>query len=209
MNKGKAYSNRKKESERPKNDFYQTPICLTEELLNISTDLNGKLFPRIINDKILDPCCGKYAIGNVLRKHDFMNVIDSLTERDLMYGNDFLKDDYSNEHYDKIIMNPPFKLFDEFVTKAKEVADTVYCIGKLNYFGAHNRNINGLWEHLEWVLPFDRQVAYDAPFREDGKCEPGMIISGWFIWNKHYNGYPKIKVIDVNKYIVSSTRKYK
>ena len=32
--KGKNYANRKPESERPLNDFYQTPKCMTWELLN-------------------------------------------------------------------------------------------------------------------------------------------------------------------------------
>lgn len=29
-----------------------------------------------------------------------------------------------------------------------------------------------------------------------------MMISGWFIWNKNYDGEPKIKVIDMQKYIL-------
>ena len=29
-----------------------------------------------------------------------------------------------------------------------------------------------------------------------------MLNSCWFVWNKNYNGYPKIKVIDVDKYVL-------
>lgn len=36
----------------------------------------------------------------------------------------------------------------------------------------------------------------------DGKVECGMMITGWFIWNKNYNGFPKIKVLDMQKYIM-------
>lgn len=28
-----------------------------------------------------------------------------------------------------------------------------------------------------------------------------MIVSCWFIWDKHYNGLPQINVLDMQKYI--------
>ena len=213
--KGKAYANRKPESERPEGDFYPTPSCMVKELIE------GGFFNELLDVDILDPCCGKYAIGNVLREYGFTNII----ERDLMYGQNFLYDIYNGartyppyefinykkqgnyelevylDNIDVIVMNPPFKEFNGFVQKAKDVADRVYCIGKMNYFGVHDRNINGLWEHLEWVLPFDRQIAFDKPETLDGKVECGMIVSCWMIWNKNYDGEPKIKVLDMQKYI--------
>lgn len=193
--KGKNFANRKPESERPLNDFYPTPTCMVEELLNTT-----EVFNELIENKIFfDPCCGKYAIGNVLRKRGFGDY-NSIIEKDLMYGFDFINEEI-NEHYDFIIMNPPFKSFDKFVEKSKRIADKVYSIGKMNFFGSHGRNINKLWEHLEWVLPFDRQIAFDKPEDEDGKVQCGMMVSCWFIWNKDYNGSPKIKVLDMQKYI--------
>lgn len=188
---GKAYANRKKEIDRPLNDFYPTPKCMVQELLNF------KEFNLFLESNILDPCCGQYAIGNVLRNNNFT----SITEKDIIFGNDFLKDNYDHESYECIIMNPPFKLFDEFVTKSKKVAYKVACIGKLNFFGAHGRNINGLWDNLEWVLPFDRMIAFDKPEDNNGKVECGMMVSAWFIWNSNYKGLPKIQVLDMQKYI--------
>lgn len=211
MSKGKNYANRKPESERPEGDFYPTPSCMLKELLE------SGLFNELLNCTILDPCCGKYAIGNVLREYGYKNII----ERDLMYGQNFLYDfynhdttykfinrgkqgDYKSKLYtndiDIIVMNPPFKEFNGFVEKSKQIADRVYCIGKMNFFGAHDRNVNNLWEHLEWVLPFDRQIAFDKP-EVDGKVECGMIVSCWMIWNKYYDGDPKIRVLDMQKYI--------
>ena len=197
-NKGKAYANRKPELERPEGDFYETKSGMVIELLESGVfpyhpTINEQLKRNV---KIFDPCCGKYAIGNVLRKYGYTNI----TERDLMYGYDFLKDD-SDEYYDIIIFNPPFKLFDLFIEKAKTKAKYVFCIGKLNFFGAHGRNVNGLWNNLRLVLPFDRMIAFDKPETEDGKCETGMIVSNWFIWDKDYNGLPQIKVLDMQKYI--------
>ena len=54
---------------------------------------------------------------------------------------------------------------------------------------------------MEYVLIFDRMIAFDKPETEDGKVECGMIVSCWFIWDKHYNGLPQIKVLDMQKYI--------
>ena len=193
MSKGKAYANRKPESQRPAGDLYETPSLCVIELIK-----NGKFVPT--DARIYDPCCGKYAIGNILRQYGYGNV----KENDIIYGNDFLKEDDKRE-YDAIIMNPPFKLFDSFVEKAKKKAWKVYCIGKMNYFGAHSRNVNGLWKGLEWVLPFDRMIAFDKP-EVNGKVECGMMVTGFFVWNCEYEGLPQIKVIDVQKYIKPSTR---
>lgn len=102
-------------------------------------------------------------------------------------------------------MNPPFKLFDKFVEKAKTEADLVCSIGKANYFGSHSRNVNGLWKHLKYVYIFDRQIAFDKPLREDEKVECGMIISGWFIWDMNYNGDPAIKVLDMQRYVLKKS----
>lgn len=191
MVKGKNYANRKKESERPEGDFYQTPSCMTEQLI-LNTD-----FPLDKDVHILDPCCGKYAIGNVLRRHGYKNI----TERDLTYGDDFLKSD-DEKIYDVVVMNPPFKLFDRFVEKAKAIADEVYCIGKLNYFGAHGRNVNGLWNTLDTVYVFDRMIAFDIPEDEDGKVECGMMVTGWFYWKKSWvRDHPLIKILDMQQYI--------
>ena len=186
-----VHESRKKISESPKNDFYQTPKCVTWELINnYLKDFNKDI-------TILDPCCGLYAIGNELRASGFNNI----TEKDLSYGDNFLE--YDGPKSDLIIMNPPFKNFDKIVQKAKQYANIVCSVGRLNFFGAHNRNVNGLWDHLKYVFIFDRQLAYDRPFREDGKVECGMLISCWFIWDNSYDGDPMIKLIDMQKYIVS------
>lgn len=192
----KYAANRKKVQDRPENDFYPTPSCIVKELLL------SEQFPKTLNT-ILDPCCGKYAIGKVLRDFKEQGLVSfkDLIERDIIYGEDFFqsKDD---KHYDCVIMNPPFKFFNQFVSKSKEIADYVFCIGRLNYFGAHDRNVEGLWKNLEWVLPFDRQIAFDKPETEEGLVECGMMVSGWFVWNKSYEGFSKIKVLDMNKYIL-------
>lgn len=185
--KGKAYANKKSIDKRPKGDFYETPFCMTEELIKTGV-LDGV-------KTIWDPCCGKYAITKVLEKHGF-----SCFGNDIMYGDDYFKNPY--QKHECIVMNPPFVMFDKFIKKAKEEADLICAIGKANFFGSHKRNVEGLWEHLRDVYFFDRQIAYDKPLRADNKVECGMIISGWFIWDMKYTGLPKIHVIDMQQYIL-------
>lgn len=189
---GKAYANKKTLNKRPQADFYETPKCMTEELVKTGV-LDGV-------KTIWDPCCGKFAITDVLEKHGF-----TCFKNDIMYGDDYFANDY--QKHECIVMNPPFMLFDKFVEKAKKEADLVCVIGKANYFGSHSRNINGLWKHLREVYFFDRQIAYDKPLRADGKVECGMMITGWFIWDMLYNGKPTINVIDMNEYILRKGRK--
>ena len=185
--KGKNFANRKLRNLRPEHDFYQTPKCMTEELVKTGI-LSGV-------ETIWDPCCGKFAITDVLEKHGF-----KCFKNDVIYGDDFLTTKF--QKHECIVMNPPFSLFDKFVEKAKTQADLICVIGKVTFFGSHSRNISGLWNHLKAVYLFDRQIAYDKPLRTDGKVECGMLVSGWFVWDMNYEGKPEINVIDMQQYIL-------
>lgn len=185
---GKAYANKKTEDERPENDFYPTPGGLTLELLNTG----------VLSDchTILEPCCGQYAISKILEKHGF-----EVTSRDLIYGNDFLKDDYSNEHYDAIVTNPPFDLYNDIINKAKTIdCKKIIAIGRTNYFASHNRNVEGFWKGLSDVYIFDRQVEYRTPQLDIPDFCVGALCTGWFLWTKGYTGDPRIHILDVQKY---------
>lgn len=187
---GKAYANRKPKEERHKNEFYETPKSLTWELLKLN------IIPKETyghKTKILDPCCGKYAISNLLTDFD-------VTAKSLEYGNDFFKDEYKENEYDWIVMNPPFDLFDDFVNKAKYVAKNVISIGKTDYFSCYQRLQNGLWNSLSDIYIFNRKVDYQFPLFKDGSFGVGSLTTGWFVWKKDYSDSPKLHFIDVQKY---------
>lgn len=186
---GKAYANKKTSEERNKNDYYPTPKVLVVELEKLN------LIKK--TDNVLEPCCGeaKQISGY------FNSLGYNFEEKDLIYGNDFLKDDYFTKHYDFVVTNPPFSLWDKFVEKSKRIADNVIMIGRTNYFGAYNRYRNGLWNHLKTVYIFDRQIAYDRFDEDEMKFKCGCLVTAWFHWDMNYGGKPSIEIMDIQKYL--------
>ena len=185
---GKAYANRKDVSSRNRNDYYPTPLPLIIELEKLSIIKKS--------DRVLEPCCGEAK-----RISGYFNSLGySFEEKDIVFGNDFLKDDYSGSHYDAVVTNPPFSLWDDFVSKSKEIADKVVLIGRTNYFGAYRRNAEGIWNGLKKVFIFNRQVAYDRMSDDPMRLLCGCLVTGWFYWEKGYSGNPEIEIMDVQKY---------
>lgn len=210
---GKAYSNRKPVEQRPDSDFYPTPAYLIEELVYSSEEF--RVVIELIETyslgkkhiKILDPACGDGIFSKVLKEHlpkAFPAFTFEIIEHDIRKdGVDFLSFESKNE-FDIVITNPPFSLFDEFVTKAKEVAPFVIFIGKTNFFGAYNRYKKGIWNHLEFVSVFNRQVDYRSLVREDGKFQCGNLVTGWFFWNRNWkSNYWETSIMDVQNGVVN------
>lgn len=196
---GKAYANRKKVSERPDGDLYETPRPLTWELIKL------KIFD--FNKTVLEPAEGNGAITDILNNYFYV-----VYSNDISYHEDFLNyerwgvDNGGNLFKpDYIITNPPFSKFDAFVLKAKEVVkEKVVFIGKLNFFGAYQRIKKGVWKNLSDVYIFNRQVDYRF-FREDDKLIAGNLVTGWFVWDKNWDkDYWRTHIIDVQKYMISN-----
>ena len=86
---------------------------------------------------------------------------------------------------------------------AKEICLGRVCmLGRTDCFGAHGRNVSGVWDHLEKVYIFDRRIDYRTPLRNDGMFYVGAMVTAWFIWNiERPVGLPwETEVIDVQKY---------
>lgn len=201
MSKGKAYANRKSEYLRPKGDFYETPTSLVTELLKENIALG----------RVWECASGNDAIVRVLRR----NKIDCFGS-DIEKGFDFLKDNQI-ESFDTILTNPPFSLWDEFIMKAKEYnPKRIIMIGRVNYFGTYARNLKPsernenqiekykgserIWDHLKTVYIFNLMVDYQTLPREDGLFNVGALVTGWFEWERDYEGDPAIKILDIQKY---------
>ena len=187
--KGKKYANRKPKKDRPIGDFYGTPISLLWELF-LAENHHDYYY-----DDILEPCCGHGNLSNELKKW-----FDNIKSFDLYYGNtkqDFLQ---YNQRHKTIITNFPFSEWDKMVYHAKKTSTLIYTIGKMNFWGAHGRNKNGLWKNLKKIYVFDRQVDYRTPYRKDGCFHVGNLVTGWFCWDMTHTGPTTIGAIDVQKY---------
>ena len=188
---GKAYAGRR--ADRPEGDFYATPYLLVDKLYDVFLkDLTRET-------RILECASGDGAISGRLREMGFTNV----TEHDIRTdGVDFLT--FNDGGFDVIITNPPFSLFDEFVLHAKRLGVRRFVfLGKTNFFGSHSRTVNRIFDNLESVWVFDRQIAYNHERREDGKAPCGCLVTGWFMWNMDWRKkWAKISVIDIDDCIV-------
>jgi adenine-specific DNA methylase len=108
----------KNHKDRHKDDFYATP---PEEVLNI-------LQHEELIGKVLEPSCGMGHMVKGIRKDDRYKELEiiatDLVDRGFGEGNlDYLSDTYPyTKDIGTIIMNPPFKLIEEFVNKSLKIA---------------------------------------------------------------------------------------
>jgi len=187
--KGKCFSavNR---GQRKKSDFYQTPYSITEQLLEAEKFENS----------ILEPCCGKGAIVQILSKYYNPEYIDCF---DISSGMDFLK--YDKGLYHNIITNPPFSLSFEFIQKSKEIyTEKIAMLLPLSYLHGQKRYYNKIFSELKCIYVFTRYPLLTDLIREDGKYNTGMIAYAWYIWQKNFKKKPIINWIDNNKYVIGS-----
>ena len=156
------------------NDFVQTPKVITEMLL-----MNEKF-----EGTILEPCCGKGAISNVLLNNGY-NVI-SQDKIDYGFGN--IKDLWQiNEKYDNIITNPPF------TSKVKMVKHLLeYTNNKLVLLW-YVKNIGNVLEsknskHLRKIYIINQRIDWK-------ETKLGWLFA-WYVWDKNYIGETTIKRLD-------------
>ena len=189
---GKAYANRKSVEDRPEGDFYATPASL----IWVASKYIQKEFTDI---NILEPCAGKLAIADELKKLNYCVETNDLYMDGCNHKVDYLTPD-SFTQYDYVISNPPFSLWDEFVNKSKSHCSKFMYLGRLNYFGTVDRYKSELWKNLKYVLPFNRYVDYRTPYRLDGLFNVGALCTGWFIWDMEYDGLPMVDVLNISQY---------
>lgn len=184
--KGKAYANRKSTDDRPESDFYRTPECLAQELVNL--DILNRSVP------IYEPMAGDMAIVSVLQNNGFTVRHDDIRTT----GKDFLKFDGK---VPVIVTNPAFSIFTETVQKCKEVCtDKFILLGKTNFFAAHSRTIHKTWEGLKDIWIFDRQVDYRTPKNDKGHFCVGNLVTAWMLWERNWEDPARLHILDVNQY---------
>jgi hypothetical protein len=205
---GKNYSRNRPRAQRPESDFYQTPYCLTEALLNRLSAFFDAYGVR----ELCDYCAGEGAITRVLERHAFTVKQSDIRGKPPV---DFFcippGDGFG-------IMNPPFRLFNKwaehcftvFKTGFALLAPTTYLQGISRY----NKARTGIFQRKDYPLAgiytFNRYPMLSAKLRPDGLIETGMQALSWYVWfkadmvdtNATLHGW-----LDINEYVVRKRRK--
>jgi len=181
----------KNHKDREVNDFYATP---PEEVCNI-------LQYEKVNDTILEPCCGMGHMAKGILKYnaDIKIIATDLIERG--YGEsglDFLSNNYPyTKDIKTIIMNPPFKLIEEFVNKALEIAEEKTILFARNQFIESQSRYENIFKDNPpiRIYQYVDRVACAKHGDFDKKLSSNMAFS-WFVWDKTSNkDYTELKWI--------------
>jgi hypothetical protein len=189
-------------------DFYQTPLCLTQSLINEMID-----FLEVWEiDTICDYCSGSGAIVQVLYDNGFKVQYGDIRET--------LKTDFFNigpgDKYG--IMNPPFRLFNKWVEHCFKVFEVGFALlaptTYLQGVGRYNKDGIGIFQNKEYPLThiytFNRYPMLSAELRADGLIETGMQALSWFVWQKREEdaGYRDTihRWLDIDRFVVRKGR---
>lgn len=129
--KGMNLANNSTTNERADKDFYPTPPLVTKALMD---------FLSIPQESVIwEPACGDGAMSKVIESYG-NTVISTDIRVDSGYGTggiDFLTAEPME--CSAIITNPPFKLSEQFIIKALDVAPMVCMLLKSQYWHAEKR----------------------------------------------------------------------
>ena len=170
------------ENGRQPNDFYATPADVTRALIRAEHDVMPHL--------IWEPACGTGAITEVLQPG---RVVFSSDLNDYGYGGeigrDFLDPLTEPPFWSApfgIVTNPPFKLAQQFIIRAHEIAECHYLalVLKTTYWQAGTRR-RRLWETHPPARIY--ALGWRPDFRDLGA--PTMDCM-WCVWEprKPYRG---------------------
>jgi hypothetical protein len=156
-----------------KNDFVQTPKEITEALLKYEK----------FDGQILEPCCGKGAISEIIKSNGY--EVKSSDKNEYGYGE--IKDVFDiKDLQDNIITNPPFSLKVEMVRYLLSITKNKLCL--LWYV----KNIGNVLESknskgLKTIYIFNKRIEWV-------ETKLGWLFA-WYVWEKGYEGEITIKRI--------------
>ena len=163
---------------REKDDFYATPDWAIDALLDREK----------FEGEIWEPACGDGAICKRLVKYGYSDI----------YATDLIDRGYGDDHFDfmnsrrgavNIITNPPFKLGTKFTLHALNLASKkVAMFNKLSFLeGKERRDRLYSLNMLECCYVFGERVGFNGG--------SGMLAFAWFVFNKQYDGKPRLEWI--------------
>jgi hypothetical protein len=166
-------------------DLYETPPVAIEALLR------HERLPH----RLWDPCCGPGNIVDVLRAHGHEVIGSDLVDYgrpDFFARRDFLMERKAPDGCAGVVMNPPFKLAEEFIAHALDLSPLVIALLRLAFLESERRSDilenRGLARiHVfRKRLPMMHRAAWEGP-----KAGSAMAFA-WFAWDRAHVGAPTI-----------------
>jgi len=177
---GKAFIHRNSED-----DFFETPYRITHKLFE------HEEFD--FNFEVLEPACGYGAITRILQYY-FDGDINYYDKYKGSINKDFFDE---TKKYKYVITNPPYKIADEFVLKAKEIYNKKFAFFlRTNYLSGQKRYNKKVYDSLKNVYIFNRMPDLSQPLKESGLYKTAGIVYAWLVWEKGWKGKPMIEFLD-------------
>jgi predicted RNA methylase len=173
--------------EREEHDFYATHPHAVPPLLR----LLGKSV-----SVIREPCCGMGHLSIPMEIAGKTVISTDLVDRGYgVPGVNFLTQNplFDSIPTDAVVMNPPYKLAQEFIEKALTLAPVVAAFLRISFLESETREEFYRKHPPRYVACFSRRArsAKHGDFSGNG----GPILYAWFIWHVGYQGDPSIKWI--------------
>ena len=169
-----------------KDDLYETPEVAVEALLKVED------IPKIV----WEPACGPGKIVHVLRDAKRLVWASDLVDYecpDAIHGIDFLMERRAPGNVEAIITNPPFKLAEEFVAKARDLCPRVYMLLRLAFLESERRTALLEAGDLARVWVFRKRLPMMHRSGWEGrKANSGMAFA-WFVWDRAHEGPTEVR----------------
>ena len=166
-------------ADREKDDFYPTPAAGTRALLAVEK----------FDGQIWEPACGEGDMSRVLEAAGYDVISTDLVDRG--YGtprHDFLME--WQPRAPNIVTNPPFKMCEQFVSKALTLTTgKVAILARLAWLEGKQRRILFEETPLARVWIFSGRLGFDRG-RLAKVGAGGMIAFAWFVWEHGHEGSP-------------------
>lgn len=186
QNRSHAVMSQRTESPESLDDFPTPPWATRALIEHVISDFTSP------SQNCLEPACNRGFMANVLG--EYFNSVTSSDIHDYGFGEerDFLSGVYSEDSYDWVITNPPFKYAEDFVHEALRISRVgVAMLARTVFLESVGR-----YERLFSKSPLSifAQFTERVPMFK-GRLDPkGSTATGyaWFVWIKNFDRGPTL-----------------
>jgi hypothetical protein len=142
---------------------------------------------------VWEPACGRGAIVGLLRAGGHTVIATDLNSWGCPASEsrrDFLFEERAPEGCECIITNPPYKLAQEFVLKARELAPKVVMLLRLAFLESERRRNILESGDLARVYVFRNRLPMMHRFSWTGPRASSATAYAWFVWDRAHSGPP-------------------